>query len=128
MKGGSALMEKLESIAGRLCEVLFPIEHEYYIGDEEKSVAICILSSIDLLETISKTTDTMSRILLVGRLLSENKGIDTLIRFTLKYPNLHHIVVCGKKVKVHKAGQALLSLHRNGVNKEDGRIIGATGA
>ena len=59
----------------------------------------------------------MSTILLVGRLLSENKGIDTLIGFTLKYPNLHHIVVCGKEVKGHKAGQALLSLHRNGVNK-----------
>ena len=68
----------------------------------------------------------MSRILLVGRLLSENKGIDTLIGFTLKYPNLHHIVVCGKEVKGHKAGQALLSLHRNGINKNDGRIIGAT--
>jgi len=38
--------EKLESAVGRLCEVLFPIKHEYHIG-EGKSVAICTLSSID---------------------------------------------------------------------------------
>jgi tetrahydromethanopterin S-methyltransferase subunit A len=87
------LREKFESIAGRICEVLIPIKHEYYIGDEEKNVAICTFSTIDLLETISKARDVMSRILLVGRLLSENKGIDTLLKFTLKYPNLHHIVV-----------------------------------
>src|ERR671933_2523373 len=127
MKPGP-LMEKLESTAGWLCKLLIPIKHEYQIGDELKSVAICTLSSTDLLETISKDNNIMSKILIVGRLLSENKGIDTLIKFTLMRPNLRHIIVCGKEVKGHKAGQALLSLHRNGINKNDGRIIGATGA
>ena len=121
-------MEKLESTVGWLCKLLIPIKHEYHIGDELKSVAICTLSSIDLLETISKDNNIMSKILIVGRLLSENKGIETLIKFTLAHPNLCHIIVCGKEVKGHKAGQALLSLHRNGINKNDGRIIGATGA
>src|ERR687883_1400461 len=120
-------MEKLESTVGRLCKLLIPIKHEYHIGDELKSMAICTLSSIDLLETISKDNNIMSKILIVGRLLSENKGIETLIKFTLIHPNLRHIIVCGKEVKGHKAGQALLSLH-NGINKNDGRIIGATGA
>jgi tetrahydromethanopterin S-methyltransferase subunit A len=118
--------EKLESAVGRLCEVLFPIKHEYYIG-EGKSVAICTLSSIDLLETIARNTDIMSRILVVGRLLSENKGISTLIRFALNYPDLRYIIVCCKEVKGHKTGQALLSLHRNGVDKDDSRITGAIG-
>ena len=118
----------MESIAGILCETLIPIKHRYHIGNEQKTVAICTLSSIDLLETISKDKVTMSRILLVGRLLSENKGIDTLVRFALEHPNLCHIIVCGKEVKGHEAGQALLSLHRNGINKNNGRIIGATGA
>ena len=52
-----------------------PIKHEYHVG-EGKTVAICTLSSIDLLETIATNTDIMSRILVVGRLLSENRGID----------------------------------------------------
>jgi tetrahydromethanopterin S-methyltransferase subunit A len=120
------LREKLESAVGRLCEELIPIKHEYHIG-QGKSVAVCTLASMDLLETIARSTDIMSRILVVGRLLSENKGITTLIRFTLCYPDLRYIVVCGKEVKGHKSGQALLSLHRNGVNKDDSRIIGATG-
>jgi tetrahydromethanopterin S-methyltransferase subunit A len=69
----------------------------------------------------------MSRILVVGRLLSENKGISTLIRFALNYPDLRYIIVCGNEVKGHKTGQALLSLHRNGVDKDDSRITGAIG-
>jgi tetrahydromethanopterin S-methyltransferase subunit A len=68
----------------------------------------------------------MGRILIVGRLLSENKGIDTLIQFTLKQPGLRHLIICGKDVKGHQSGQAVLSLHRNGVDN-DGKIIGAIG-
>jgi tetrahydromethanopterin S-methyltransferase subunit A len=68
----------------------------------------------------------MNRILIVGRLLSENKGIETIIKFTLGHPNLHYMIICGKEVKGHQAGQALLSLYTNGINN-DGRIIGAKG-
>ncbi|HET7391996.1 MAG TPA: hypothetical protein VFJ51_14350, partial [Nitrososphaeraceae archaeon] len=35
--------------------------------------------------------------------------------------------VCGKEVRGHKTGQALLCVHRNGVRSDDGRIIGAIG-
>jgi tetrahydromethanopterin S-methyltransferase subunit A len=69
----------------------------------------------------------MHRILVAGRLLSENKGLDKLISFTLNHPSLRHIVVCGREVRGHKAGQALMCIHRNGVTSNDGRIIGASG-
>jgi tetrahydromethanopterin S-methyltransferase subunit A len=118
-------IKKLENVAGRLCEILIPIKDEYFIG-KGKTVAICTLSSMDLLQTIARTEGVMNRILIVGRLLSENKGIDTLIKFTLKHPELRYIVVCGNDVKGHQSGQALLSLYRNGVCR-DGKIIGATG-
>ncbi|MGC1927705.1 MAG: hypothetical protein WA667_01915 [Candidatus Nitrosopolaris sp.] len=119
------LKKKLEDVAGRLCEVLIPIKHEYYIG-QGKHVAICTLSSMYLLQTIARTEDIMNRILIVGRLLSENMGIDTLVRFTLKHPELRYIIVCGRDVKGHQSGQALLSLHINGAGK-DGTIVGAAG-
>ncbi|MBV9176104.1 MAG: hypothetical protein JO327_02110 [Nitrososphaeraceae archaeon] len=45
------LKQKLGNTAGKLCEALIPIKHEYYIG-EGHSIAICTLSSIDLLQTI----------------------------------------------------------------------------
>jgi tetrahydromethanopterin S-methyltransferase subunit A len=120
-----AFKEKLENVAGMLCEALVPIKHEYYIGGGE-SVAVCTLSSMRLLQTIAGTKDAMNKILIVGRLLSENKGIDTMIKFTLNHPKLRYIIVCGNDVKGHQSGQALLSLHRNGAT-EDGRIIGAAG-
>lgn len=120
------LRRRLEDVAGALCEIMIPIKHDYYLG-QGKSVAICTLASLSLLEIIAKRPDLMSRILVLGRLLSENRGIDVLIRFTLKYPSLRHLIICGEEVKGHRSGQAILSLHANGVNEEDGRIIGAIG-
>jgi tetrahydromethanopterin S-methyltransferase subunit A len=117
-------MKRLDNAAGRLCKALLPIKHEYYIG-AGKAVAICTLSSIDLLQTISKS-DLINRILIAGRLLSENKGIDAIIAFTMKHPNLKRIIVCGKEVRGHRAGQALLALASNGMDSS-GRIIGAVG-
>ncbi len=116
---------KLKNVAGRLCENLIPVKIGYFIG-EGKSIAICTLSSLDLLRTISKIDDIMGRILIIGRLYSENKGIDTLIQFTINEPKLSHLIVCGNDVKGHQSGQALISLHKNGVD-DVGRIIGAVG-
>lgn len=119
------LKQRLENAAGKLCKVLIPIKPEYHMG-EGNSVAICTLSSIHLLHAIANSDDIMNRILIVGRLFSENKGLDKLINFTVKHQALHHIIVCGKEVRGHKTGQALISVHRNGATKE-GRIIGAIG-
>jgi tetrahydromethanopterin S-methyltransferase subunit A len=120
----------LKNIAGKICETLIPIKHEFYIGRRGKEIAICTLSSIHLLENICKSSEIMNKILVVGRLLSENKGIDTIIKFTLTHPELHYIIVCGKEVRGHQAGQALLSLYENGINNnKTGRriIVGAKG-
>jgi tetrahydromethanopterin S-methyltransferase subunit A len=89
-----------DNAVGKICEVLIPLKHKYYIG-KGKSVAICTLSSIDLLKEISNSVDIMNRILIVGRLLSENEGIDTIIKFVLDHTELHHIIICGKEVKGH---------------------------
>ena len=117
-------IRKLEDGAGKLCKVLLPIKQEYYLGSG-KLTAICTLSSFDLLDMISRSS-LMDRVLIAGRLLSENKGIDAIISFTVNHPELNRIILCGKEVKGHRAGQALLALARNGVDTS-GRIIGATG-
>jgi tetrahydromethanopterin S-methyltransferase subunit A len=61
------------------------------------------MSSIGLLEEISKS-DLMDRIAIAGRLLSENRDIDAMIRFVLEHPDLRRIIVCGKELKGHRAG------------------------
>jgi tetrahydromethanopterin S-methyltransferase subunit A len=121
--------KSFENMAGKICETLIPIKHEYHMGRGGKEIAICTLSSISLLEDICKTSEIMDKILVVGRLLSENKGIDTIIKFTLTHPELHYIIVCGKEVRGHQAGQALLSLYENGINNNTDRriIVGAKG-
>jgi tetrahydromethanopterin S-methyltransferase subunit A len=116
------IVKRLEKLAGQLCEVLLPIKQEYYLGNGT-ALAICTLSSIDLLETISRSP-LMEELLIAGRLLSENKGIDAIIAFAMKHSELKRILVCGDEVKGHRPGQALLALSSNGVDSA-GRIIGA---
>ncbi len=116
------LRKKFDDVAGRVCGAILPISQRYYFGTANE-LAVCTLSSIDLLEEISKSL-LMDKIAIAGRLLSENKGIDAIIQFTLEHPALKRIIVCGQEVKGHRAGQALLSLYMNGIDR-NGRIIGA---
>lgn len=117
--------EKLEDLAGKVCKVAIPIREEYYVG-QGNAMAICTLSSLDLLAKISKSPAIMERIAIAGRLLSENRGIDKIISYAAGHAELECILLCGKDVKGHQAGQALLALARNGIDHA-GRIIGATG-
>ncbi len=118
------LIKKLEDGAGMLCKVLLPVKQEYYLGSGKVS-AICTLSSFDLLEKISRSS-LIDKVLIAGRLVSENKGIDAMIDFSINHPRLSTIILCGKEVKGHRAGQALLSLAHKGIDSS-GRIIGAVG-
>jgi len=114
----------LLEVAGKLCEVLLPIPEDVFYGNPSSTVAVCTLSSMNLLREIASSS-MMNDISLAGRLLSENKGIDELIRHVNKNPNLKTIILCGKEAAGHRAGHSLLLAHRHGIDK-DGRIIGST--
>jgi tetrahydromethanopterin S-methyltransferase subunit A len=118
------LKKKFDDAAGKVCEAVLPIKHEFYLG-RGKELAICTLSSIDLLQEISKS-DIMNGIAIAGRLLSENKGIDAMIKFAIEHQDLQRVILCGREVKGHRAGQALLALAQNGIDGS-GRIAGALG-
>lgn len=116
--------KRFDDIAGKVCEAVIPVRHDRFEGRGSK-VAVCTLGSIGLLEEISRSK-IMDRVAIAGRLLSENKGIDAIIQFSISHPDLERLVLCGKEVKGHMAGQALLSLCKNGVDPH-GRIVGAKG-
>lgn len=118
------LRKKFDDAAGEVCKALIPVRHESFAG-RGKELAICTLGSIDLLEQISKS-GLMDKVAIAGRLLSENKGIDAIVQYVSAHPDLKRIIVCGKEVKGHMAGQALLALYENGID-QDGRIMGAKG-
>jgi tetrahydromethanopterin S-methyltransferase subunit A len=117
-------MNSLENVIGELCKVILPIPEESYIGNTDSSVAICTLSSMELLKKISNS-ELLNHIYIVGRLLSENKGIDSIIKYVNQNKKIKTIIVCGKEVLGHKTGHSLFELHKNGIDNH-GRIINST--
>lgn len=114
-------MNSLAELAGQLCKILLPISEEVFYGNQFSNVAICTLSSMNLLKEISNS-DLMGKISLAGRLLSENRGIDELIRYVNKHPTVDTIIVCGMEVLGHRAGHALFCVHKYGTDEQN-RII-----
>lgn len=117
-------MNSLENLAGEICKILLPIPEKVYYGNKNSSIAICTLSSMDLLRKLSKPK-FLQNIAIVGRLLSENKGIESLIHYVDDNPNIKTIILCGKEVWGHKAGHSLLELHNNGIDNNS-RIINSS--
>lgn len=114
-------MNFLEEFAGQICKILLPINEQVYYGNPKSNVAICTLSSMKLLTEISNS-DFMPKIALAGRLLSENKGIDMLVRYVVNHQNVDTLIVCGKEVAGHMTGHALFCLHKYGTDEQN-RII-----
>ena len=113
-------MNLIEDIIGELCKVLLPIEEEVFFGNPKSNIAICTLSSINLLKEIANSA-IIKEIAIAGRLLSENKGIDSLVKSVLSNEKIDTIILCGKDALGHKPGYSLLCLYKNGI--DDNRKI-----
>ena len=114
-------MNKLGDTIGKICEVLLPIHEEFYIGNSNSSICICTLSNIKLLKEI-KNSKIIDNIAVVGRLFTENKGIDSIIKYVNQNKKIKTIIVCGKDVWGHKSGHSLFELYKNGIDNNN-RII-----
>ncbi len=90
-------MNSLGNMVGELCKAILPIPEESYQGNSNSTVAVCTLSSLNLLRKIANS-DILQHISIVGRLLSENKGIDAIIRHVNQNKKIKTIIVCGKEV------------------------------
>lgn len=114
---------KIDNILGLCCYRLLPIKQEFYIG-KGRILAICTLSSLDLLKKIKNNNEIMEKISIVGRLLSENKGIDEIIKFTTNNNSLKYLLLCGEEVKGHWSGQTLIALKKYGIDQNK-KVINA---
>lgn len=119
-------LNSLQTAAGIICEIVLPIRLSYATGNGE-TIAICTLSDMSLLKEIVSRNDIMRKLFLVGRLLSENRGIDNILETVHYHPHLRYLILCGRDGKGHLPGQALISLYHYGT-REDGYIVGATGS
>lgn len=114
-------MNHLADAMGELCKRLFPIPEEFYTGNPLSGTAICTLSSVDLLKRIANS-DILGHVCIAGRLFSENRGIDALVRYADTHGTLKCIILCGRDVPGHRAGHSLAMLHRHGTDR-NGRIV-----
>ena len=114
-------MNAIGEAIGEICKLILPINEEYYLGNSNSAIAVCTLSSINLLKNFTNS-EILNKISIAGRLLSENKGIDSIIKYVNKNPQVSTIIVCGKEVWGHKSGHSLFELHKNGIDQNN-RII-----
>ncbi len=117
-------MNVLGEAIGELCKTILPIPEESYSGNPDSFIAVCTLSSIDLLKKFVNS-EVLEHISIVGRLFSENKGIDSIINYVNNNQKISIILVCGKEVWGHKAGHSLFQLHENGIDRNN-RIINSS--
>ena len=117
-------MNVLGEAIGELCKTILPIPEESYSGNPDSFIAVCTLSSIDLLKKFVNS-QVLEHISIAGRLFSENKGIDSIIDYVNNNKKISTILVCGKEVWGHKAGHSLFQLHENGIDTNK-RIINSS--
>ena len=111
-----AVMNAIGDALGELCKIILPIRPESYLGNPESAVAVCTLSDIALLGDLASDPAVLGRVNIVGRLLSENRGIDAMLGYLHDNPRVRTVIVCGTDGAGHRAGHSLLMLHRYGVD------------
>jgi tetrahydromethanopterin S-methyltransferase subunit A len=98
------------------------IPGSYIVGDPSAPVAVCTLTSPELMSSLVR----LPGVAITGRVATPNLGIENIIRNVTANPALRFLLLCGKESPVFQPAQALRALLASGVTP-DRRIIGATG-
>lgn len=94
-----------------------PVRGDYMVGSPESRVAVVTLASHLRAEGAA----------LIGPCKTENLGVEKVVANTISNSNIRFLLLCGMESKGHLPGDALLALHKNGID-EQGRILGSHGA
>ena len=98
------------------------IAGSYRIGDPNAPVAVCALTSDELLVPLA----AIPGVAIAGSVQTANLGIAHIIINVTANPAIRFLFVCGKESRLFRQGQSLGALVENGVD-ETGRIINADG-
>ena len=98
------------------------IDGQYVVSDPKAPVAVCALTSVELLPGLA----AISGVAIAGVLQTANLGVERLVTNVAANPNIRFVIVCGKESPIFQPGQALVSLHENGT-EGNASIRGAVG-
>jgi len=99
-------------------------EYFAFCKGEGCPVAVSTLGSINLAETLAQRRP--KDLCIVGKTETENIGIEKIIINTITNPTIRILIVAGKDSEGHYSGRTLLSLWKNGVDKNM-RVIDSPG-
>ena len=108
-------MGKMGDLIEKVCEKVLPTNETIFYGDKRSNLAICTLADIKLLKKI-KDSEYMNCVSIVGRLFTENRGIESLLKYLYENKHVKFLVICGKEVWGHKPGESMLKLKKFGVD------------
>ncbi|MEW5759236.1 MAG: tetrahydromethanopterin S-methyltransferase subunit A [Candidatus Thermoplasmatota archaeon] len=92
---------------------------EFFCGNLSSSVAVVTLGS--------SLKIPLDKVAIYGEMKTENLGIERVIANVISNPKVRFLIVCGKEIRGHYAGNSLVSLHKFGVDERN-RIVNAKGA
>jgi tetrahydromethanopterin S-methyltransferase subunit A len=94
----------------------------YVLGNSEAAIAVCTLTSGELMEPLAH----VAGVAIAGRVVTPNLGIEKIIRNVTTNRAIRFLLLCGKESPIFQPAQALCALLADGV-APDKRIIGAQG-
>jgi tetrahydromethanopterin S-methyltransferase subunit A len=98
------------------------IAGSYEVGDPQGSVAVCTLTTEDLVAPLVR----LPGVAIAGKVYTANLGITRIVLNVTANPAIRFLLVCGKDSPLFHPGQSLVALAERGVDT-DRRIVGAIG-
>ena len=96
----------------------------YRVFSPTRSIAIALLKG----GSVETLTDVgLSAVVIAGTVTTENLGVEHLVKNVIANPYIRQLVVFGREIPGHLPGDALLMLHKHGLDS-NGRIVSAKGA
>src|SRR5215469_8553524 len=98
------------------------IEGAYVVGDAAAPVAVCVLTSADLMAPLAAAPG----VAIVGEVQTANLGLERIVLNVVANPAIRFLLLCGRESRLFRPGQSLAALVENGVD-EAGQVRGAQG-
>ncbi|MGA0395478.1 MAG: hypothetical protein ACO3MW_15640 [Rhodospirillales bacterium] len=90
------------------------IPGKYFVHDPTAPVAVTTLGSVDLAKAVSDLKP--DGLCIVGKVETENIGIEKIIKNVLSNKAIHYLVCAGAEPPKHLTGQTMVSLFEKGID------------